>query len=70
MINKLSVAIHVFPMRRLKYISIDEILLPRYVKWSTNLRSLLLNVEMDPSCLKHRNLFYVSLRCSQILLAS
>ena len=34
---------------------VDEILLPRYVNWSTNFRSLPLKVQMAPSCLKYMN---------------
>ena len=37
-----------FPMRMWKCLSVDEILLPRYVNWS-------LNEEMVPSWLKHTN---------------
>ena len=51
MIDNLSIAVHPFPMRILTSLSIDEILLPRYVNWSTNIRCLALKVEMAPSCL-------------------
>ena len=54
MIDNLSKAAHGFLRRMLAQFSIDEILLPKYVKWS-NFRSLLLNVEMAPSFLKHMN---------------
>ena len=33
--------------------SVDEILLPKYMKWSTKFRGLQFNEEMAPSCLKH-----------------
>ena len=33
----------------------DEILLPRYVNWSSNFRTLLFNVEMAAPCLKRIN---------------
>ena len=39
----------------LTLLSVDKILLPKYVKESNNFRGLPLNVEMTPSCLKHRN---------------
>ena len=35
-----------FPLRMLTSLSVDEILLPKYVKWSANFRCLLFNVEM------------------------
>ena len=34
-------------------LSVDEILLLRYVKWSINFQGLPLKVETDISCLKH-----------------
>ena len=40
MINDQSIAVHAFPMRILTSLSVDEILLPRYVKWSSNFRGL------------------------------
>ena len=53
MINNLSIA----AMLSLCICShcFDEILLPKYVNWSTNFWGLLLSVEMAPSCLKHMN---------------
>ena len=41
MIDNLSIAV-----RMLTSLSIDEILLPRYVNWSTNFRVLPLRMEM------------------------
>ena len=38
MVFNLNIAVHVFPMGMLTSVSVDEILLPRYVKWSTNFR--------------------------------
>ena len=34
-------------------LSVDEILLQTYVRWSTNFRGLPLKEEIAPSCLKH-----------------
>ena len=53
MVVNLSIADHVFPMHKLILLSVDEILLPRYVKWSLNFRDMSLNVEVTPSCLKY-----------------
>ena len=55
-------------MRRLTSLSVDKILLPRYLNWSTNFRGL----EMAPSCLKHMNSVLSTsalrpmLRCSRL----
>ena len=54
MMDKLSIAFHAFPVCRSTSLSVDEILLPRYVNWSTNFRGLLLKVEMF-LCLKDMN---------------
>ena len=54
MINNLSVAVHTFAINMLTLLSVDEILLPRYVNWSTDSRGLLLKVEMAPY-FKHMN---------------
>ena len=51
-IDNLSRAVHALPMRILT--SVDEILQPRYLNWSSDFRGLLFN-EVTPSCLKHRN---------------
>ena len=51
-VDNLSIAVHAFPMCILASLSVDEILLLRYVKWFTNFRGSF-NVEMVPSCLKH-----------------
>ena len=40
MINKLSIAVHLFAMHVLTSLSVDEILLPKYVNWFTNFRDL------------------------------
>ena len=59
MVDNLSIAVYAFPMRSLASLSVDEILLLRYVNWSTNFRGLPLKVETAPSCLKHMNsVFY------------
>ena len=49
----LLIALRAFLMHMLTSISIDEILLPRYMNSSTNSRGLPLNKEMVPSWLKH-----------------
>ena len=51
-VNKLSIAVHAFLMHILTSLSVDEILLPSYAKWSTDFQGLLFNV-MAPSSLKH-----------------
>ena len=55
MLDNLSVTVHSFPMRMLILLSVDEILLLRYVNWLTNFRGLPLKMEMDPSCLMRLN---------------
>ena len=40
MIDKLSIATHTFAVRMLTWLSIDVILLPRYLNSSTNIRGL------------------------------
>ena len=51
----LSIAVYAFPMHMFISLSVDKILLLRYVNWCTNLRGLPLNEEMATSCLKHMN---------------
>ena len=55
MINNLSIVVHTFARHMLTSLSVDEILLPRYVNLSSNFRGLLLKVEMAPCHLKHTN---------------
>ena len=55
MINNYSRAVSVYHMHILILLSVDEILLPTYVNWFTNLRGLTLEMKMAPSCLKHMN---------------
>ena len=57
MVDNLSIAVHVCLMHMLTLVSVDEIWLPRYVKWSTNFKGLPFNVEVALSCLKHTNYF-------------
>ena len=45
--HKVSIAVHVFLMRMLASISVDEILLPRYMNWSTYFRGLPSYEEME-----------------------
>ena len=54
-INNLSITVYAFPLHILTLLSLDEILLPRYVKWCTNFKGLPFNGEMAPSCLQHMN---------------
>ena len=54
-IDNLSIAFKAFARNMLISLSVNEMLLPRYVNWSTNFRGLLLRVEMAPCCLKHMN---------------
>ena len=51
----LAIVVYAFLMQMLTLLSLDEILLPSYVKYSTNFRGLSFNVEMAPICLKHKN---------------
>ena len=55
MTDNLFIADNDFPMRALTLLSVDEILLPRYVNCSTGFKGLLLSVEMSPFFLKHMN---------------
>ena len=55
MTDNLFVASHAFPIHALISLSVDEILLPRYVNCSTDLRGLPSSVEMFPFFLKHMN---------------
>ena len=48
-IDNLSIAVYALPMYILTLLSVDGILLPRYVNWSTNFRGLPFYVEMAPS---------------------
>ena len=57
MIDNQSIVVYIFAQYMLTSLSIDKILLPRYVNLSTNFRGLLLKVEMAPSCLKQMNCF-------------
>ena len=40
-------------------LSVDEILLPRYINWFTNFRGFLFNMEMTPFCFKHGYSFLI-----------
>ena len=53
MSDDMLIAVHTFPM--LTSILVEEILLPRYMNWSTYVRDMVFNVNMVPSCLKHVN---------------
>ena len=44
-----SISIHALPTYMLTLLSVDEILPPRYVNWSTNFSGLPFNEEMAPS---------------------
>ena len=46
MIENKSIEEYGFPMRIIASISVDEILLPRYLNWSFNFRGLPVEVEM------------------------
>ena len=52
-VYSLSIVVYALPMHMLTSLSVDEILLARYVNWSTYFRGLPLDEEMAPSCLKH-----------------
>ena len=53
MIDNLLIAGNTFERHRSTLLSVDEILLLRYVNVFTNFRDLQLKVEMSPPCLKH-----------------
>ena len=73
MIDNQSITVHAFARYMLISLSVDEILLPRYVNLSTNFRDLPINVQITPSCLKHWNSFicvHVEANASYSLLQS
>ena len=53
MVINLSIVVHALPIHVLTLLTVGEILLPRYMKRSTNFYDLLFNEEMAPSRLKH-----------------
>ena len=55
MIDNLSIVVHVFSLHILILISVDEILLTKFVNGLTNLGGLPLNVKIIPFCLKYLN---------------
>ena len=57
MINNLLKTVHTFARCMVILLSVDEILLPRYVNWSTNFKGLPINMEMAPSCFKVHELY-------------
>ena len=70
MIDNLSIVVHAFTEHMLTSLSIEEILLPRYVNLSTNLRELPFRVEIAPSHLKHMYYFiciHVEANCLLLL---
>ena len=54
MIDNLFIVVHTFTRHMLTSLSVNEILLPKYVNLSNNFRGLPLKVEMAPH-LKHMN---------------
>ena len=52
-IDSLTISFHAFAKCMLASLSVDEMLLLRYVNLSTNFRGLPLTVEMTSFCLKH-----------------
>ena len=52
-INNPSIVVHTFARHVLTSLTVDKILLPRYMKWSTNFEGLPLQMKMVPSCLKY-----------------
>ena len=56
MVDNLSMTVHALPICMLTLLSVDEILLLRYMNRSDNFRGLLFN-EIVPSCLKPMNCF-------------
>ena len=62
-IGQLSIVVNVFSMLMLISLSVDEILLPRYVNRSTYFRDLVLIVEIAHSSLKR--MFSIFLNCEK-----
>ena len=55
MIDNLSTAVPALPMNLVTSLSVDEILLPRYVNGSIDFRGLPFDVDITPFYLKHIN---------------
>ena len=70
MVENLLTAIHAFPMPMLTFLSVDEILLLKYMNCSTNFRGLSFNVGMTPSWLKHMNSVLSGFKKGPITLAN
>ena len=68
MVINLSKAVHAFPMHMLILLSVDEILLLRYINWFTNFRGLLFNEKIAPSWLKYIDYFLSSCRDQCLLI--
>ena len=62
MFDNLSIAVRAFHLRILTSLSVDEILLPRYTKWSSYFRGLSFNVEMSPASRVNKNNDYMPIR--------
>ena len=56
----MSIAVQPLSMHMFTSLSVDEILLLRYMNWSTSFRGWLFNVEMALSDLNTEILFYLS----------
>ena len=56
--NDLSIAFSTFTRCMLTLLSVDEMLLPRYMKGSTDFRGLLLKVEIVPFSLKLIHIYF------------
>ena len=71
-IDNVSTEVHAFARHILTLLSVDEILIPRYGKWSTNFSDWPLKVEMVPYCLKDINsvLFAFTLRLNSRVVCS
>ena len=59
MIDYLSITFHTFTRRMLISISVDEMLLPRYGIWFTNLRCFPLRVEIVPFLFKSHEICFI-----------
>ena len=72
MVDNLEIAVHVFHIRASTYFSVDKILLPKYMNWSSNFRGLLVNsiilVNDQIILVKSQNLFYLNLGIVQYCL--
>ena len=69
-IDNVFIAIYAFPIRIFSSISVNEILLPRYVKWLASFIGLPFHMEISPFCLKHMDSVVFKFASKPMLLAT